>query len=130
MEHFKVIKINIALLFAVILLQFISNASLVPKPFHKPKKVRMPTEVKEHLKKLMENRVVQISDHDHEGDIVAETKQVLQKSHESFHHLEVTIHKLEEELEKEVFEIPKVYFCCDVKYFPSSCTDAMQSCHH
>ncbi|KRZ10373.1 hypothetical protein T11_8105 [Trichinella zimbabwensis] len=101
MEHFKVIKINIALLFAVILLQFISNASSVPKPFHKPKKERMPTEVKEHLKKLMENQVVQLSDHDREGDIVAETKQVLQKNHNSFHHLEITIHKLEEELEKE-----------------------------
>ncbi|KAL1236421.1 Ubiquitin carboxyl-terminal hydrolase [Trichinella spiralis] len=101
MGHFKVIKINIALLFAIILLQFISNASSAPKPFHKPKKERMPIAVKEHLKKLMENKIVQRSVRDDEDDIVAETKQVLQKSHDSFHHLEVTIQKLEEKLEIE-----------------------------
>ncbi|KRZ49648.1 hypothetical protein T02_8043 [Trichinella nativa] len=99
MGHFKVIKINIALLFAIILLQFISNASSASNPFHKPKKI--PIAVKEHLKKLMESNVIPQSVRDQEDDTVAETKQVLRESHDSFHHLEVTIQKLEEKLEIE-----------------------------
>ncbi|KRY78032.1 hypothetical protein T4A_3044 [Trichinella pseudospiralis] len=99
MVHFKVMKINITLLFAIILLQFISNAST--ERFRKLKKESMPAAVKEHLKKLMKNSIVQQSDHESEGGIVEETKQVLQKSHDSFYHLEGTIHKLEEKLEKE-----------------------------
>ncbi|KRX98080.1 hypothetical protein T4E_9400 [Trichinella pseudospiralis] len=99
MVHFKVMKINITLLFAIILLQFISNAST--ERFRKLKKESMPAAVKEHLKKLMKNSIVQRSDHESEGGIVEETKQVLQKSHDSFYHLEETIHKLEEKLEKE-----------------------------